>query len=210
MRVRPVRTTALVDELAERVVALDPGRLRVIVDGAPPSRPRALADGLAAALRLRGRAAVPVSALDFLRPASVRLERGREDPDELLTGWLDERGLRREALDPAGPGGSGEVLARLWDAGADRAFREPRVPLPPGGVLLLHGSLLLGRGLPAELTVHLHMSDAALARRLAPELRWSLPAYRRYAVNRDPWTEADVLVLVDDPAHPAMVDETAR
>jgi hypothetical protein len=179
----------------------------VIVDGAPPTRPGALADDLAAALRLRGRATVRVSALDFLRPASVRLERGREDPDELLTGWLDEGGLRREALDPAGPGGSGEVLGRLWDAGADRAFRDPPVSLPAGGVLVLDGSLLLGRGLPAELTVHLHLSEPALTRRIPPELRWTLPAHRRYTAEYAPRASADVLILADDPDHPAVVDE---
>lgn len=207
MRVRPVRTAALVEELADRVTGLGGGRLRMIVDGAPPARPEALAKDVAVALRVRGRATVGVAAQDYLRPASVRLEHGREDPDALLTGWLDESGLRRELLDPAGPSGSGEVLPRLWDAVADRAFRDSRVPLPPGGVVLLHGSLLLGRGLPAELTVHLHLSDTALGRRLPAELRWTLPAYRHYTSEYDPRTAADVLVLADDPDHPAVVDD---
>lgn len=206
MRVRPVRTSALVAELAERIGALPAGRPRVIVDGAPPTRPGALAGELAVALRVRGRATLTVAAEDFLRPASVRLERGREDPDELLTGWLDEGGLRREVLDPAGPGGSGQVLPRLWDAAADRAFRNPRVPLPTGGVLLVHGSLLLGRGLPAELTVHLHMSDAALARRLPADRHWTLPAHHRYSREHDPAAHADLVVLADDPDRPAVVE----
>lgn len=210
MRVRPVRTSALVDELAERIVGLPAVRPRVIVDGAPPTRPGSLVEELAVALQVLGRRTTTVAAADFLRPASVRLERGREDPDELLDGWLDGGALRREVLDPAGPGGSGGVLPRLWDAAADRAFRAERVPLPAGGVVLLHGSLLLGRGLPAELAVHLHLSDAALARRLPDDLRWTLPAYHRYTREHDPRSHADLVILADDPNHPAVVDNPRR
>ncbi len=170
----------------------------MIVDGAPPTRPAALADALAEALRLRGRPVVGVSAADFLRPASVRLEHGRTDPDELLHGWLDVAGLRREVLGPAGPDGSGQVLPRLWDSRVDRAYRAQRVELGANGVLVLSGALLLGRGLPAELTVHLRLSAAALARRLDPQLHWTLPAYHRYDAEHDP-TAADVLVLADNP-----------
>ena len=45
-------------------------------------------------------------AADFLRPASLRLEFGRTNPDAFYDGWVDEAGLRREVLDPAGPGGT--------------------------------------------------------------------------------------------------------
>jgi hypothetical protein len=86
VQIRPIREPALIDELAERVGQQFPGRARVIVDGAPPTWPAALADALVEALRLRGRPALRVSAADFLRSASVRLERGRTDPDELLLG----------------------------------------------------------------------------------------------------------------------------
>jgi len=86
----------------------------------------------------------------------------------------------------------------------DRAFRADRVELAGNGVLLVDGALLLGRGLPAEFTVHLRMSAAALARRLDPELQWTLPAYARYDKEHDP-AGADMLVLADDPARPALV-----
>jgi hypothetical protein len=201
--VQPIREPALLDELAERVTRF-PGRARVIVDGAVPTEPVALADALVEVLRLRGRPALRVAAADFLRPASVRLEHGRTDPDELLHGWLDVAGLRREVLEPSGPAGSGQVLPRLWDSRVDRAYRAQRVELAANGVLLLAGALLLGRGLPAELTVHLQLSAAALARRLDPQLRWTLPAYRRYDAEHDP-AAADVLVLADDPRRLALM-----
>jgi hypothetical protein len=179
-----------------------PGRLRLAVDGPPPTRPEVLAARVAEDLRTRGRAAVVVAASDFLRPASVRLEHGREDPDEYLDGWLDDAGLRREVLDPAVA--SGRVLPRLWDARADRAYRDGYVLLPPGGVVLVAGALLLGRGLPLDVAVHLQMGPAALRRRLPDAERWTLPAYARYAAEREPEGRADLLVLADHPDRPAI------
>jgi hypothetical protein len=204
VRVRPIRLPALADELAARVVERFPGRARLLLDGAPPTGPERLAGALEERLRVLGRPVLAVAAQDFLRPASVRLEHGHRDPDELLEGWLDVGGLCREVLDPAGQDGAGQVLPRLWDAAADRAFRERRVPLAGNAVVLVSGALLLGRGLPAELTVHLRMSAAALSRRLDPALHWTLPAYARYDAEHAP-DSADVLVLADDPARPAVV-----
>ncbi len=129
---------------------------------------------------------------DFLRPASLRLEHGRTDADAFLDGWLDTGALRREVLEPAGPGGSGRVLPRLWDAVADRAYRADYVALAADGVLVLAGALLLGRGLPFELAVHLRMSGAALARTLDAGQAWTLPAYERYEAEHDPEREADL------------------
>lgn len=201
MQVTPLTPERLADEVVG-LVAARPGRVRLGVDGPPPTRPEALAARVADDLRTLGRGAVVVAAADFLRPASVRLEHGREDPDELLDGWLDTAGLRREVLDPAAS--TGRVLPRLWDAAADRAFRDGYAQLPPDGVVVVAGALLLGRGLPFDLAVHLRMSDAALARRTADDERWTLPAHARYAAERDPAGHADLVVLADHPDRPAV------
>lgn len=203
MQVTPTTPAALAAEVVDRVAAR-PGRVRVAVDGPPPTLPADLAGAVARGLRVLGRATVEVAAADFLRPASVRLETGRTDPDAFLDGWLDVAALRREVLDPAGPGGRGRVLPRLWDAAADRAFRDRPVALPPDGVVVLSGGLLLGRGLPLDLTVHLRMGTAQLARRIAPGEAWTLPAYARYAREHAPDDVADVLVLADHPNRPAV------
>lgn len=186
-----------------------PGRLRVAVDGPPAAAPDELAAALVDPLRARGRPVLHVRTEDFLRPASVRLEHGRTNPDSYYLGWLDELGLRREVLDPAGPGGSGRLLPSLWDARIDRASRAPYVTLPPGGVVLVSGPLLLGGGLPFDVTVHLELSPAALARRTDPALRWTLPAFARYAAEVAPATFADVVLRVDDPRRPALVEPDA-
>jgi hypothetical protein len=206
MRVRPVSFDVLVDELADRLAGTEPeGRLRVAIDGAPAADPAALADALVDPLRVRGRPAVRVSTADFLRPASVRLEFGRTNPDAFYAGWLDEAALRREVLDPAGPGGSGRIVTRLWNASTDRAAREPYSTLAPGAVLLVSGPLLLGAGLPFDVSVHLELSAAALDRRTAPAEKWTLPAYARYGDEVDPASFADVVVRLDDPRRPALV-----
>ncbi|MDH2429145.1 uridine kinase [Sphaerisporangium sp. TRM90804] len=206
MDVRPVSPSALVEELADRVAAVPGGGwARVAVDGAPAARPGELADALVGPLRLRGREVLRVSAADFLRPASLRFEFGRDDPDSFYADWLDYGALDREVLGPLEPGGPGKVLPALWDAVADRATRAPYVTLPAGGVLVLDGALLLGRWLPFELTVHLWLSRRALERRTPEGERWTLPAYARYEDEVAPVAQADVVVKVDDPRHPAVI-----
>ncbi|MEN3533735.1 uridine kinase [Microbispora sp. ZYX-F-249] len=206
MRARPVSPSLLVEELADLIAARPRDAwVRVAVDGAPPAEPGRLADDLVGPLRLRGRDVLRVPAAGFLRPASLRLEFGRTDPDVFHDEWLDVSGLRREVLGPLEPGRTGRVLPSLWDSVRDRATRAGYVMLKPGGVVLVDGALLLGRGLPFDLTVHLSMSAAALARRTPPGERWTLPAYERYEREADPARTADVAVRVEDPRHPAML-----
>lgn len=205
-RFRPISPERLAVELADRVAALPATRwARVALDGpAIATDPAALADALVDPLRVRGRDVLRVSAWDFLRPASLRLERGRHDPDARYDDWLDTGALRREVIGPLAPGGTGQVLPALWDRGRDRAYRLPRTELAQGAVLLLDGELLLGRGLDFDLTVHLWLSAAALRRRLPTPEHWALPAYRRYEHEVAPTETADVVVRMDHPDHPAV------
>ncbi|MEV6847791.1 uridine kinase [Actinoplanes sp. NPDC051411] len=208
MRVRPVSFEILVKELADLLLSREPdSHLRVGIDGPPAAAPERLADALVGPLRAGGRPAIRISTADFLRPASLRLEFGRRNPDSFYAGWFDEAGLAREVLDPAGPGGSGRVLTRLWNAETDRATREPYQDLPPGAVLLVSGPLLLGGGLVFDVAVHLELSPAALARRTDSADAWTLPAYARYAEEVDPASFADMVVRLDDPRRPALVVE---
>ncbi|MEV4376895.1 uridine kinase [Streptosporangium sp. NPDC049644] len=206
MDITPISPSSLVEEVADRVDA-EPrdSWVRVALDGAPAARPGDLADALVDPLRLRGREVLRVLSADFLRPASLRFEYGRTDPDSFYTDWFDYKGLVREVLGPLAPGRSGKVLPTLWDSTIDRATRAPYVTVAPGGVLLLAGPLLLGRGLPFDLTVHLRLSPGALARRTPDQERWTLPAYARYEAEVAPARVADLVVRVDDPRHPALV-----
>ncbi|MFE3598476.1 uridine kinase [Streptomyces sp. NPDC059142] len=207
MRLEAITWDRLTETVADRLLetpAADGGPwLRVAFDGAPAARPDRSAAALAQALRVRGRSVLVVGAGGFLRPASLRYEYGREDPDTYYSGWFDTGALWREVLGPLDPGGTGLVLPDLWDPVTDRATRTPRRELAPGGVLVVHGPLLLGHWFPFDLTVHLRLSPGALLRRTEPGERWTLPAFERYETEVDPAASADVVVRADDPRHPA-------
>lgn len=139
-------------------------------------------------------------AVDFLRPAGERFEHGREDADAFRTTWLDAAALDREVLTAVC---GGRYLPALRDADTDRSARRQPEPAPDRAVLLLSGVLLLGRGLPADLTVHVALSPAALRRRGVPA--WQLPAFADYDREARPRSAADVVVLAEDPARPAVL-----
>ncbi len=207
IRARPVTPERLVAELADRIAACHPERrLRVAIDGADAADPVALAEQLVDPVRVRGRPAQVIRTSDFLRPASLRLELGRTNPDSYYERWWDDRALRREVLDRLAPGGDARILPTLWDAATDRATRADYRTVPPGGVVLVAGPLLLGTGLPFDLTVHLALTPAALARRTPSEQHWTLPAFARYEVEVSPADVADLVVRVDDPRRPAVVE----
>ncbi|MFD3543590.1 uridine kinase [Streptomyces sp. NPDC058662] len=215
MRFEAITWQRMAERLAARLETLavhsggsapDPGASgwqRVGVDGAPAADTGVPAAALADALRSRGRPALVVPAAGFLRPASLRFEFGREDVDSYLGAWYDTGALWREVFGPTDPGGTGRVLPDLWDPVTDRATRSPYRELAPGGVLIVHGPLLLGHWFPFDLSVHVQLSAGALARRTEESERWTLPAFARYEAETDPASAADVLVRADDPRHPA-------
>ncbi len=197
-------------------VPTEPGAaaLRVAIDGpaladrapdAATAGPRALADRLADLLPARSRPATVVPAEGFYRPASLRLEHGRTDPDARYTDWLDAAALAREVLDRVGPWGAGNHLPALWDVARDRAARLQYRPAPPGGVLLVPGSLLQGLGLAFDVVVHLRVSAAARRRRVPADHAWELPAFDRYDDEVDPVALADAVVLADHADRPALI-----
>ncbi len=166
------------------------------------------ADAVEAALTARGRPVLRVSAEDYLRPRSLRLEHGGRDPDAGYESWYDLYALLREVLDPLGPGGSGAWLPALWDAERDRSTRLPRRDAPPGAVLVLTGPFLLRWEMSGALdaVVHLQTSPAAQRRRLPEDDADRVTgAWARYLEETDPAPRADVVVRCEDPRHPPVV-----
>lgn len=203
---RPLSPEGITDTLLEAIAGRDPGHpLRVAIDGAPAAGTAATVGSLLERLPVAGRAARHVDTSYFLRPASVRLERGRHDPDAYYEDRLDADGLRREVLLPAGPGGDGRILPTLRDPESDRSTRAEYVQLPANAAVLIEGELLLAYGLPFDLTVHMRLSAGALRRRIAAEDRWTLPAFERYEARVAPVRTADIVIFADDPRHPALL-----
>ena len=166
-----------------------------------------VADAVAAAVSAAGRPVARVRAGDFLHPRSVRLEHGADDPDAGYERWVDHQGLRREVLDPMGPGGALTWLPTLRDPLADRATRALPVHAVPGTVVVVDGPFLL-RWETADafdLSVHLDVSPAALGRRLpASDVTRVTGAWELYTSQTRPADRADLVVRYDRPAHPAV------
>ena len=196
----PVAADAL-PSLVAGAVLNRPGIVRVAIDGAPAADPSSLAAALVPLLERAGRPVGHVQASTFWRDASLRLEYGREDVESYLTGWLDADALRREVLVPVL---AGSYLPSLRDPVTNRSTREAARSLGAGGVLIVSGSVLLGHSLPFDLTVHLQLSPAALARRTPASDAWTLPAYAQYDASFAPARNADLVIKLDDPRHPAV------
>ncbi|MBT0768007.1 hypothetical protein KIH74_03670 [Kineosporia sp. J2-2] len=154
--------------------------------------------------------AVPVarvSAGDFLRGRSVRLEYGHDDPDSMYDLWYDFSALRREVLDPLLPGGRHTWLPRLRDPHTDRSVRATPQPAPPGTVAVVDGRFLTRDDIRDgfDLIVHLDVSASALGRRLpADETARVSGAWQRYLAEADPVKHADLVVRFDHPDRPAI------
>jgi hypothetical protein len=181
-----------------------PGGLRVAVDGAPAAGPHELAAALVTPLRALGRDAIHVRADRYWRDASLRYEFGRTDVDAYATSWLDVTAVRRELLEPLGPGGSRDYLPSLRDPATNRATREPRAQAAPTAILLFSGELLQSYDLPFDYVIHLALSAAARRRRTPAELAWTLPAFDAYDRDCSPVDSADAVVHQDDPKRPAI------
>jgi hypothetical protein len=205
--IRPLSRELIVAQVVDDVRDRAPGRrLRLAVDGATGLEPAGWADAIVDEMRAGGRFALHVSVRDYLLPASQRFEFGHDSPDAFYEGWRDENGLRREVLEPTAPDGSGAVLPALWRTDIDRSARAEYVAVPADGVVVVSGEFLLGGGLPFEYAMHLTCSPAALARRTPPGDAWTLPAYERYAAEVAPETFADLVVRLEDPRRPAIVE----
>jgi hypothetical protein len=205
---RAISPALLPRELAG-YLALAPGVLRVAVDGAAATGPDALAAEVVASLRGSGRDAVAIRADGFWRDASLRLEYGRTDEYSLQHSWLDHDALCREVLDPLGPGGTGLYLPSLRDPVTNRATRQAPLRAQSGTIAVVSGQFLLGHGLTFDRTIHLSMSVAALGRRTPAESTWTLAALESYETQTAPADIADVVVRLNDPAHPAIRIRTA-
>jgi len=202
---RPLPPEAVPEEVAELIQRRRPDHpLRVAMDGAEPWEVELLTRLTGRWIAAAGRHAIRVQSRFFLRPRSLRYESGRTDPDSYYD-WLDTDALRREVLDPLGLDGAGRFLPTLWDPATDRATRADYAEAPADAVVLVDGPLLLGRGLPFDLTVHVSVGSAALARRTPADEHWTLPAFLRYQEEVDPAGIADIVIRTDDQQHPALL-----
>ncbi|GAA1464095.1 hypothetical protein [Williamsia maris] len=173
------------------------------IDGADAAHPDRLADDVAAALRASGRPAAVVRVVDYIRPASVRMEFGRTDTESYRTLWFDYDALDREVITAVR--GSGVWLPRLWDERTDRSPRDRPMTAGPDQVVIVAGPMLLGRGLALSPTVRLTMSAAALRRTTPSDDEWTVEAVIEH--ERSVHDEADLTVRYEHADRPAIRTE---
>jgi hypothetical protein len=204
-RFDPVSPELLASRLAALCLERHGGHhpLRVALDGPACADLGLPVRLLTSELEAAGRPVADLDASMFYRDASLRLEYGKTDVESFYTGWLDTAALRREVLDPLVT--RGQYLPSLRDPVTNRSTRATALPLASAGVLLVRGELLLGGGLPFDLTVHAAVSRQARRRLTHEDRQWTLAAFDRYDAEVDPSGIADVVIRYDDARHPALL-----
>jgi uridine kinase len=138
---RPVSSTrsALIDEIARRIVSIRPGRLRVIVDGYTASGKTSFGHELAVAVRRLGRPTMRASFDDFKKPWSDAREKGydRTSGEGYYRNSPDFDAARELLLRPAGPEGSGAVVLCAHDPLTGEDHRNVTVDAPDDAVLIV-------------------------------------------------------------------------
>lgn len=197
-RFTPTTPDALAELVTRDLRTLDGYRV-VGVDGADAAHPLGFAARAAERVRADGRPAETVSLHHYVRPASLRMEFGR-DETSYRTNWFDYSALRREVIDAVHH--TGTWLPALWDEAADRSARARRRTALPGTALFVAGPMLLGRGLPFDRTIRLDLGAAALTRGTPDEEAWTVPAL--LAHDGEHGATADYFVRWDHPDRPAL------
>lgn len=194
-----VSPQALADRIARRVFVA-PGPRVVAVEGADAAEPVGLARLIAERAVGFGWSAGVVDLHDFVRPASLRYEFGRDDEMSYRTAWFDYAAVDREVVRAVRE--QGRWLPALWDERADRSARVKVREMPEQGVVFVAGPMLSGRGLEFDVTVELRMSEAALRRKTPEAELFTLEALREHQSER--YETADFVVAWDHPDRPAL------
>jgi hypothetical protein len=177
-----------------------PGRVVVAVDGPDAGDPMALARLIVERVQAGSRTCAAVSLHDFVRPASLRFEHGRDDEASYRFGWFDYAAVQREVLTPFRE--QGRWLPALWNEHTDRSARARPLPAAADTVLVVAGAMLLGRGLDFDVAVALRMSEAAQRRRIGSDQWFTVAAVAAH--QRESTQCPDYDVVWDHPDRPAI------
>jgi uridine kinase len=129
----------LIENVARQVVAVRPGRVRVVVDGFTASGKTSFAHELAAAVRRLGRSTLRATFDDFKKPWRDAREKGydRVSGEGYYRNAPDFPSARALLLEPAGPDGSGVVALCGHDPLTGEDHRAVTVDAPKDAVLIV-------------------------------------------------------------------------
>ena len=216
----------LLDRLADIIATLHPDRrIRVAIDGVDGAGKTMLADALAPLVIAKGREVIRAGVDDFHNPRAVRYARGRHSPEGFYLDSYDYTAFRRLLLDPFGPDGSGNYVARHFDHRADRPVTPESQQSPPTAVLIVDGIFLHRLELREwwDLSVFLQVDPAVSRERNAARdgtpdaLDPDTPSNRRYAGGQQrylaecrPEQQADIVIDYNDLRAPKILKWRSR
>lgn len=129
----------MIGAVADQIVALDPGRLRIAVDGLTGAGKTSFGHELAAGLRRLGRPTMRASLDDFKYPWPHARAHGydRVSGEGYYRNAYDFGSARELLLEPAGQSGSGTVALCGHDPLTGEDHRGTRVSAPPDAILVV-------------------------------------------------------------------------
>jgi uridine kinase len=179
-----------------------------------------LAAEVAAVVDGAGRPVVPVAYDDFHHPRKRRYRLGRTSAEGYLDDSFDPDSLSRLVLDPVAAGGPA-VVPGSYDLAGDVPVDRAPVPIAVGSVVLVEGSFLLVPALAGRWDLSVFVvadAERVLERAVVRDADLGTPAevremyLRRYLAAEsmhqerdDPWSHADVVVDLTDPAAPRLL-----
>lgn len=131
--------SALLDEVAERILTRGAGRLRVGIDGLTAAGKTSFGHELAQRISARGRPVLRASLDDFKRPWRDRHLYDRESGEGYYRNAFDYQSVVRLLLQPAGAAGSGDCVLCSIDPLTQIEHRDVVTRAAPDAVLIVDG-----------------------------------------------------------------------
>lgn len=212
--------------LADRIASIHLTHpLRVAIDGVDGAGKTIMADELAIYIKQYGRQVIRASTDSFHRPRVERYRRGPDSPEGFYYDSFDHDRIRRELLEPLGPGGQLEYRAAAFDWRSDSFVNAPCARAPIDAILLFDGIFAQRPELADcwELRIFLDVDFTETLRRsfvrdarpgqTAQELErrfWARYAagQRIYLSTVRPAESADIVIDNNDPTRPRILRET--
>ncbi|MGW7469856.1 uridine kinase [Streptomyces xantholiticus] len=197
--------SALVEEVAKRILALGPGRLLVGIDGFTASGKTSFGHELAEYIGAAGRPTLRATLDDFKNPWKDRHLYDRESGEGYYRNAYDYESARRLLLDPCrSPDATSCALCSI-DPLTQRDHSAERTPLAPDSVLIVDGVFAFRPEIDAywDFRVRLQV-EAELSVRRGAERDRNWAGSEAESIHRDRYLVAERIYLADVDPLPKM------
>lgn len=200
---------ALVGTIADRVLALGPGRLRIAIDGRTAAGKTSFGHELAERVSAAGRPVLRACLDDFKKPWHARRRYDRESAEGYYRNAYDYRAVINLLLEPSGPEGSGDCVLCAIDPLTQLDHSSVVTPAAANAVTIVDGVFALRPEINDywDLRIWLDVDPETSVRRGTDrDQQWAaseaeilhrtryLPAERLYLAEADPVRRADIVV----------------